>query len=57
MTPPTLEEHRAWAAAHGRNYTDGPIKKHHLAGTSPDGPTNQGSTDNITRLIEGKEVA
>lgn len=25
MTPPTLDEHRAWAATAGRNWTDEPI--------------------------------
>lgn len=60
MTPPTLEEWRRWSACHSRNYTDGPIKKHLLTGTGPDGggpPGSPGSIDNITRLIEGNENA
>lgn len=56
MIPPTLAEHRAWQAAHGRNYTDQPIRKR-IPTIQPDPPGNPGSVDNITRILEGKETA
>lgn len=54
MIPPTLEEHRAWVEAHGRNYTDHPIKRRvPTLHTEPAGVT---PLDAVTQLIEGREA-